>query len=58
MALMGVTVHHLPNITPWGESISIEEQEEINVVPTRLATKCGLALDPRTPDGSDTLGKG
>ena len=40
-----------------GESMSVEDQEEIVVMPTRLAT-AGLALDPRTPDQYDELGEG
>ena len=41
-----------------GESMSIEDQEEIVVMPTRLVTNASLALDPRTPDETDALGEG
>ena len=41
-----------------GESMSVEDQEEIVVMPTRLATAASLALDPRTPDQYDELGEG
>ena len=40
------------------KSMSVEDQEEIVVMPTRLATAASLALDPRTPDQYDELGEG
>ena len=41
-----------------GENMTIEQQEDIVVMPMRLTTSAGLALDPRTPDPEEELGEG